>query len=106
MRSKFAQCLAHQTGLQTGEAVAHFTFEFGLGGQGRHRVHHDQIHRAGAHEAVHNFKRLLTGVGLADQQVLQVDTQVLGVLNVKRMLGIHKCTLPANFLHFGDHLQR
>jgi hypothetical protein len=103
---ELAQRLAHQPGLQAGQAVAHFAFEFGLGREGGHRVDDDQVDRAGAHQRVDDFQRLLAGVGLADQQVLQVDAQLLRVLDVQRVLGVDKGALAAEFLHLGDHLQR
>ena len=42
---EFAQRLAHQPCLQTGQAVAHFTFEFCLRRQRRHGVDDDQVDR-------------------------------------------------------------
>ena len=105
MRREFAQGLAHQPGLQAGQRIAHFTFQLGLGCECGHRVDDDQIHRARAHQAVNDFQRLLAGIGLADQQVLQVDAQLLCVLDVQRMLSVHKSALAALALHFGNHLQ-
>ena len=49
---------------------------------------------------------MLAGIGLADQQVLQVDAQLLCVLDVQRVLSVHKSALAALALHFGNHLQR
>ena len=106
MGCQLAQRLAHQTRLQTGQGIAHFAFEFGLWRQCRNRVHHNQVHRARAHQAVHNLQCLLAGVGLADQQILQIHAQVLRVLNVKRVLGVDEGALTAYFLHLGNHLQR
>jgi len=91
--------------LQAGQAVAHLAFEFGLGRERGHRVDHDQVDRARAHQAVHNFKRLFTGVGLGNQDVGQVHTELLGVLHVERVLGVDKGADAALLLHFGDHLQ-
>ena len=105
MRREFAQGLAHQPGLQTRQAVAHFAFKFGFGRERGHRIDHDQVYRPRAHQAVDDFQRLFARVGLADQQVLQVDTEFLGVLDVQGMLGIDERALPALFLHFGDDLQ-
>ena len=103
---ELAQRLAHQAGLQAGQGVAHFAFDFGLGGERSHRVHHDQIHSARAHQAVHNLQRLLASVGLADQQVRQLHAQLLGVLHIQRVLGIDKRAGAALLLHLGNHLQR
>jgi len=103
---QLAQGLAHQAGLQAGQAVAHFAFDFGLGRERSDRVDHHQVHRARAHQAVDDFERLLTGVGLGNQQVLQVHAQVLRVLHVQRVFGVHKGASAAELLHFGDDLQR
>ena len=102
---ELAQGLAHETGLQAGQRVAHVAFEFGFGGERGHGVDDDQVDGARANQAVDNFKGLFAGVGLADEQVLQVDAELLGVLNVQGMFGIDESALAANFLHFGNHLQ-
>ena len=106
VRGEFAQGLAHQAGLQAGQRVAHFAFQLGPGCECGHRVDDDQVHRARAHQAVNDFQRLLAGIGLADQQVLQVDAQLLCVLDVQRVFSVHEGALAALALHFGDHLQR
>ena len=103
---ELAQRLAHQAGLQARQGIAHFAFDFGLGCEGGHRVHHDQVHSARAHQAVHNLQRLLTGVGLADQQFRQLHPQLLGVLHVQCVLGVHKGASAAQLLHLRNHLQR
>jgi hypothetical protein len=59
--------------LEAGQRVAHVAFEFGFGGERSHRVDDDQVDSAGAHQTVDNFKGLLACVGLADEQVLQID---------------------------------
>ena len=61
------QRLGHQPGLQPDVVVAHLALDLGPGHQGRHRVDHDQIHRARAHQRVADLERLLTVVGLTDQ---------------------------------------
>jgi hypothetical protein len=49
---ELAQGLAHETGLQTDVAVAHFAFDFGLGHKSCDGVDNNQINSAGAHERV------------------------------------------------------
>ena len=92
--------------MQAGQRVAHFAFELGLGRERGDRVDDDQINRAGAGERVHNFERLLAGVGLGNQQLLQVDAELLGVLDVERVFGVDKGAGAAELLHFSDDLQR
>ena len=92
--------------MQAGQRVAHFALELGLGRERSDRVDDDQIDRAGTGERVHDLERLLAGVGLGDQQFLQVDAELLGVLDVERVFGIDKGAGAAELLHFGDDLQR
>jgi hypothetical protein len=86
--------------------VAHVALDFGLGHQGGDRVDHDQADRAGAHQRIDDLQRLFAGVGLADQQFIQVDAQLLGILRVKRVFGIDKGADAALFLFFGHDMQR
>jgi hypothetical protein len=44
--------------------------------------------RAGAHQRVGDFQRLLAGVGLGNQQVLEIDAELAGVNGVERVLGV------------------
>ena len=103
---ELAQRLAHQPGLQAGQRVAHFAFDFGLGRERGDRVDDDQVDRGRAHQRVDDLERLLAGVGLADQQVLQVDAELLGVADVERVFGVDEGAGAADLLHLGDDLQR
>ena len=64
------------------------------------------IDAAGANEHFDDFERLLTVVGLRHEQVVEIDTQLLRVSRVERMLGIDKGRHTAQFLGFGYDLQR
>ena len=68
---ELAQRLAHQPGLQAGQGspISPSSSALGSGGD---RVDDDQVDRAGAHQHVGDLQRLLAGVGLADQQIVQV----------------------------------
>src|ERR1700722_3795983 len=46
------------------------------------------IDRAGAHQRVANFQRLLAGVGLRDQEFVDIDAELAGIDRIKRMFGI------------------
>jgi hypothetical protein len=98
--------LAHQAGLQAGQRIAHLAFDFGLGRERGDRVDHDQVHGAGAHQAVDDFQGLLAGVRLADQKIRQVDAQLLRVLHIQRVFGVDKGAGAGLALHLGDDLQR
>jgi hypothetical protein len=103
---ELAQGLAHQAGLQTGQGITHLAFELRLRRERSDGVDHDQVHRTGAHQRIHDFQRLFAGVGLGDQQLLQAHAQLLRVLSIQRMLGIDEGTHAGQLLHLGDDLQR
>ena len=103
---QLAQGLAHQARLQAGELVAHLALDFGPGREGGDRVDHHHVDRVGAHQHVGDFQRLLAGIGLADQQVVDVDAELGGVGRVERVLGIDEGAGAAGLLALGDGLQR
>ena len=61
---------------------------------------------ARAHQRVGDFQRLLAGVGLRDQQILDLDTELLGIDRIERMFGVDEGANAALLLRFGDDLQR
>ena len=60
---------------------------------------------AGAHQRVGDLERLLAGVGLRDQQVLDLDAELLGVGRVERVLGVDEGADAAVLLGLGDDVQ-
>ena len=58
-------------------AVAHLALDLGARHQRGDRVDDDQVERAGADQHVGDLERLLTGVGLGDQQRVGVDAEAL-----------------------------
>ncbi len=101
----FLQRLAHQPRLQAHLRLAHLALDLGLGRERRHRVHHDHVHRAGAHQHVGDLERLLAGVRLRDQQLVDVHAELLGVGGIERVLRVDEGGGAAHLLHFRDHLQ-
>ena len=85
---QLAERLTHETRLQANMRVAHVTLDFRFRYQRRDGIDHDHINRARTHEDFTDLERLLTSIGLRDQQVLDVNAQLLAVLDVQRMLGI------------------
>ena len=85
---ELAQRLAHQPGLQADVGVAHLAFDLGARRECRHRVDDHHIDRAGAHQHVDDLERLLAGVGLADQQLVDVDADGPGVHRIHGVLGV------------------
>ena len=100
------QSLRHQPRLQTHLRLAHFTFEFRLRHQRRHRIHHHDVHAARADQRFRNFQRLLSVIRLRHQQVVHVHAQFPRVHRIERVLRVNERRLPAELLRFGDHVQR
>ena len=103
---ELAQRLAHQARLQARQAVAHLAFELGARRQRRDRIDHQHVDRAGAHQRVGDLQRLLAGVGLRDQQVVEVDAELAGIDRVERVLGVDEGADAAVLLRLGDDVQR
>ena len=53
----------------------------------------------------HDLERLLAGVGLRDQQVVDVHAELPGVLDVERVLGVHVGRHAAALLDVGRDVQ-
>ena len=86
--------------------ITHFAFNFSLGRQCRDRVDDDDINCTGSNQHIRDLKRLFTCVGLRDQQFIDINADFFGVARVERMLGVDECRRTAQFLRFGDYLQR
>ena len=65
---------------------------------------HD-IHRAGTNQRFADFQGLLTGIGLGDQQLVNIYAQIFGVNGVQGMLHIDENGGAAALLGFGHHMQ-
>src|SRR4051794_10425997 len=100
-----AQRLAHQAGLQTDVAVTHLALNLGARHERGDRVDDDDVERARADQHVGDLQRLLTGVGLADQQRIGVDADRTGVLRVQRVLGVDEGRDAASGLRVGHRVQ-
>ncbi|MNE12055.1 hypothetical protein D3C80_1048350 [compost metagenome] len=85
--------------------IAHLAFDLGLGHQRRHGVDDDHVNRVGAHQHVGDFQRLLAGVRLRHQQVVDIHAELAGVVGVESVLGVDEGTGGAQLLRFGDHRQ-
>ena len=103
---ELAQRLAHQPRLQARQRIAHFTLEFGARHQGRHRIHYQHVDRAGAHQRVADFQRLFAGVGLRDQQFVDIDAEFSGIDRVERVFGVDEGADAALALAFRHRMQR
>jgi len=57
------------------------------------------------HQGVTDFQRLLTGVGLGDEEFADIDAQLLRVTRIERVLGIDKGALQPGALGAGNDRQ-
>src|SRR5690606_13374273 len=101
-----AERLRHEARLEADVAVTHLPLDLGLRHERRDRVDDDDVDRARADQHVHDLERLLAGVRLGDQQRVGVDTQLLGVLRVERVLGVDERGDAPGPLGVGDGVQR
>ncbi len=86
--------------------IAHLAFDLGLGRQRRYRVDHHHVYRPRAHQHVGNLERLLAGIRLRHQQVVDLHAELLRVGRIERVLGIDEGSGAAELLRLGDRLQR
>ena len=103
---ELAQRLAHQPRLQAHVLVAHLALDLGARHQRRHRVDHDEVDRARAQQHVDDLERLLAGVGLRDEQVVDLHAEPARVADVERVLGVDEGRHAAAALHLRDRVQR
>ena len=87
-------------------AIAHLALNLGLRCQCGHRVNHDHVNRARAHQHVRDFQRLLTSVRLGHQQVVRVHAKLARVVRVERVLRVDKRGDAAAALCLRDRVQR
>jgi hypothetical protein len=86
-------------------AVAHLALDLGLGHQCRDRVDDQQVDGTGPDQHVGDLQRLLSGVGLGDEQRVGVDAELLSVFGVERVLGVDERGDAASALGVGHRVQ-
>ena len=65
-----------------------------------------EVDRAASHEHVGDLERLLTRVGLRDEEGVDVDAELAGVLGIERVLGVDERGDAARLLRVGDRVER
>src|SRR5258705_327846 len=96
------QRLAHQPRLQTHLWLAHLALDLGFRRERGDRVDDDHVDRPRAHQHVGDLQCLLAGVGLGNQQLLDLDAQLRCVLRIERIFRVDKGRGAAHFLRLGD----
>ena len=86
--------------------IAHLALDLGARHERGDRVDDDDVDRTRAHEHVGDLERLLTGVGLRDEQFVDVDAELLRVLGVERVLRVDERGDAALLLDVGDRVER
>ncbi len=85
---------------------AWFSYDSVRIGQGRDRIHHQHVDRIGANQRVDDLQRLLAGIRLRHDQLVDVDPELLGIDRVEGMLGVDERRRPAVLLRLGDRVKR
>src|SRR3546814_15034766 len=75
---QLAQALRHEARLEADMAVAHLALDLRARHERRDRIDHEHVDRIRADQSIDNFERLLAGIGLRDDQLVDVDAQLLG----------------------------
>ena len=78
----------HQAGLETGWSRPSRRRVSALGDEGGDGVDDDHVDGARADQRIGDFKRLLAGVGLRNEQVVEVHAEFVGVVGIERVLGV------------------
>ncbi len=88
------------------QLIAHLAFELGLRRQRRDRIDDEHVDGAGAHQSVGDLERLLAGIGLGDEELLEIDAQLARIDRVERVLGVDEAANAAPLLRLGDDMER
>ena len=85
---QLAQRLAHQPGLDADEGVAHLALDLGARHEGGDGVDDDAVDAARADQRLGDLERLLAGVRLADEELVDVDAAGAGVARIEGVLDV------------------
>ena len=99
---ELAQRLRHEARLQAGQRVAHLALDLGARHERGDGVDDDDVDGVGADERLADLERLLAGVGLRDEQVVDVDADGRGEGRVERVLDVDVGGDAAELLGLGD----
>ncbi len=102
---QLAERLAHQPCLKAGELVAHLALDLGPRRQRRDRIDDEHVDGPRADERVGDLERLLAGVGLGNEEVVEGDAKLPGISRVERMLCVDEAANAAVLLGLGDGME-
>ncbi len=92
--------------MQADVGVAHLAFDLGPRDKSGDGVDDQDVDGAGADELLGDLERLFAVVRLRDEERVDVYTEVAGVDGVERVFRVDEGGFAAEFLRFGDGVQR
>src|SRR5207245_1964856 len=99
---QLAQRLTHESSLDPDERIAHLAFDLGTRNERSNRVDDHAVDATGTDQRLGDLERLLAGVGLADEKLVDVDATGTGVTGIESVLDIDERGHPALLLGLGD----
>ncbi len=88
MKSQPPHGLAHQTGQGAHHRVADLAVQLGLRDQGGHGVDDQHVDGAGADQRLGNVQSLLAGIGLGNEQTVDVNAKGSGIGGLQGVLHV------------------
>ena len=85
--------------------ITNVSVNFRFGDQGGNRVDNDDIDPTGTDQNLGDLQGLLTVVRLRDQQVVDIDSQALGIAGVEGMFGVDKRRGASGSLGLSNNVQ-
>ena len=88
--------------MQTHLSLAHLALNLSLGRKSRHRVDDNDVNRGRADKLLSDLKSLLTIVRLAHVEGIHIDTELLGIGGVERVLSVNESGNTTRLLSLGN----
>ena len=82
--------------------IANLSFEFLFGDERRDGVEDDDVEGVGANKRFDDAERFFAGARLRDQEVVEIDAQLAGILRVERVLDVDEGSQAAALLRLSD----
>ena len=86
--------------------VAHLTLDLGFRHQRGDRIDDNDVDGAGPDQRFRDLQGLLAVIGLGDQQIIDVHSQLLGVLRIHSVFRVDERGSAAPFLRLGHGVER
>ena len=90
--------------MKTYMAVSHIALNLCLRDKCCNRVNDHDIHRTGTYHRLSDLKCLLTVIRLGNIKIVDINTDVLRIDRIKRMLCINETGDSASLLYFCNHM--